>query len=74
MMREKRHLEENNILCLIRQNTEKIRGSLNIKIHIGTDDVLFCDNEILHLYLDSLNIPHEYIKFNGIEHELGKIL
>lgn len=36
MMREKRYLEENNILCLVQQNAEKIRGKLNIKIHIGT--------------------------------------
>ena len=74
MMREKRYLEENNVLCLIRQNAEKIRGILQIKIHIGTVDVLFCDNEILHLYLDSLSIPHEYKKYDGVAHELEKIL
>ena len=74
MMREEWYLEENNILCLVRQNAEKIRGKLKIDIHIGTADILFCDNEILHLYLDSLNIPHEYRKFEGIGHDLGKIL
>jgi len=74
MMREERYLEENNILCVIKQNAEKIRGKLNIKIHIGTADVLFCDNEIIHLYLDSLSIPHEYIKFEGADHQLEKIL
>lgn len=74
MMREKRYLDENNILCLVRQNAEKIRGRLNIKIHIGTADILFCENEIMHLYLDSLNIPHEYRKFAGVGHELDKII
>ncbi|MDD4680978.1 MAG: alpha/beta hydrolase-fold protein [Clostridia bacterium] len=74
MMREEWYLEENNILCLVRQNAEKIRGKLKIDIHIGTADILFCDNEILHLYLDSLNIPHEYRKFEEIEHDLKKIL
>ncbi len=74
MMREERYLEENNILHVIRQNAEKIRGRLHIKIHVGTADVLFCDNEILHLYLESLNIPHEYIVFGGIGHELAGIL
>jgi enterochelin esterase-like enzyme len=74
MMREKRYLEENNILCLVQQNAERIRGILNIKIHIGTADVLFCDNEILHMYLDSLNIPHEYRIFEEIGHELDKIV
>ena len=74
MMREKRYLEENNILCLVQQNAEKIRGKLNIKIHIGTADILFCDSEILHLYLDSLNIPHEYKKFEESGHELDQII
>lgn len=74
MMKEERYLEENNILYVIRQNAEKIRGKLHIKIHIGTADVLFCDNEILHLYLEALHIPHEYIVFEGIGHELAGIL
>lgn len=73
MMREERYLEEGNILCLLRQNADKIRGCLDINIHIGTNDVLYCDNEILHLYLNSLNIPHKYKKFDGIEHELNGI-
>ncbi|MFM9329920.1 alpha/beta hydrolase [Paenibacillus mesotrionivorans] len=74
MLREEWYLEENNILCLVRQNAEQIRGKLNIDIHIGTADILFCDNEILHLYMDSLNIPHEYRKFEEIGHDLGKIV
>ena len=74
MMKEARYLEEGGILYLLRQNAEKIRGNLHIQLHIGTADVLFCDNEILHLYLDSLNIPHEYRKFEGVAHELDKIL
>jgi enterochelin esterase-like enzyme len=74
MMSEERYLEENNLLCVIRQNADRIRGNLHIKIHVGTADVLFCDNEILHLYLDSLNIPHEYMKFDGAGHELSRIL
>ncbi|MNN24476.1 Endo-1,4-beta-xylanase/feruloyl esterase precursor [compost metagenome] len=74
MMREEWYLEENNILCLVRQNAEKIRSKLKIDIHIGTADILFCDNEILHLYLDSLNIPHEYRKFEKIGHNLEKIV
>jgi len=74
MLREQWYLEENNILCLVRQNADKIRGKLKIEIHIGTADILFCDNEIMRLYLESLNIPHEYRKFEGIEHELGEII
>ncbi|SFJ83000.1 Putative esterase [Paenibacillus sp. UNC496MF] len=74
MMREERYVEENNVLYVISQNAEKIRAKLHIKIHVGTADVLFCDNEILHLYLNSLNIPHEYIVFEEIGHEMVKIL
>ena len=74
MMKEKWYVEENNILCLVRQNAEKIRSKLRIDIHIGTADILFCDNEILHLYLNSLDIPHEYKKFKGIGHDLEQIL
>lgn len=74
MMREERYLEENNVLSVIRQNADRIRGQLHIKVHVGTSDILFNDNEILHLYLDSLNIPHEYIVFEGIGHELEKLL
>lgn len=74
MIREEWYLEENNILCLVRENAEKIRDRLKIDMHIGTADILFCDNEIMHLYLDSLNIPHDYKKYQEIEHELEKIL
>jgi hypothetical protein len=74
MLREKWYMEENNILCLVRQNADKIRGKLKIDLHIGTADILFCDNEILHLYLESLNIPHEYKIFAEIGHDLEKIL
>lgn len=73
MMKEERYLEEGNILCLVKKNADKIRGDLDINIHIGTTDVLFCDNEILHMYMDSLSIPHKYKKFYGVGHELHKI-
>ena len=74
MIRGKRHFEENNILCLVRENADRIRGKLKIILHIGTADILFCDNEILHMHLHSLNIPHEYRKFEGIGHEVDKLV
>jgi len=74
MMREERHLEEGNILCLVRQNADKIRGGLDISLHIGTKDVLYCDNEILRLHMDSLSIPHRYKKLYGVGHALDKIV
>jgi len=74
MMGEKRYLEEPGILHLVRQNADKIRGSLRIDIHVGTKDILICDNEIMHLYLNSLEIAHTYKEFPGVGHELRKIL
>jgi len=74
MMKERRYLEEDGILFLVRQNADRIRGNLLMKIHIGADDVLFCENEIMHAYLNSLDIPHEYKIYPGAGHELKKIL
>lgn len=79
MMREKRYQEEGNlgignILQVIRQNREEIYAGLQINIHVGTEDILYCDNEILHLYLDSLHIPHKYHLFEKAGHDLSKIL
>jgi enterochelin esterase-like enzyme len=65
---------DNGVFYLLKQNKEKICDKLQIKIHIGTSDILFCINEILHRYLNALNIPHEYKIFEGIGHELGKII
>ncbi len=42
----------------LRQKADKIRESLHIALQVGTVDPLICDNEIWHLYLDSLGIPH----------------
>jgi len=74
MMREERTLEEDGILYLLRQNAETICGNLQIALHIGTADVLFCDNEILHLYLNSLGISHAYRVFEKAGHNLKAIL
>ena len=74
MIRDGRHLEEDNVLCLIREHAAKIRENLNIGLHVGTNDILLCDNEILHLHLESLHIPHEYKVIDGAAHRLKKIL
>ena len=70
MLAENRHLEGDNILCLVSQNADKIRGVLNIDMRIGADDILICDNDIMHMYLNSLDIPHSYGVFPGAGHEL----
>ena len=74
MIGDGRHLEEGNVLCLIREHAAEIRENLSIGLHVGTDDILLCDNEILHLHLESLHIPHEYKIIDGAAHRLKKIL
>lgn len=61
---------DNGVFYLLKQNKEKICGKLKIKIHVGTSDTVFCINEILHRYLDSLCIPHEYKIFEGLGHDI----
>jgi len=47
---------------------------MQISMHIGTKDVLYCDNEIFRLHLEKLGIPFEYRTFEGAEHNLTAIL
>lgn len=63
-----------NVIKLVSDNADKLRGRLSISLHVGTEDVLYCDNEIMRLHLEALNIPHEYLRFEGAAHELGRIV
>ncbi len=84
MINEKREVEENNtakpgmaadlVLRAIEQNAGALRDRLRISLHVGTEDILLCDHEILHLHLTALKIPHEYVKFEGTGHALEKIM
>lgn len=60
-------------MCLVRQNADRICGKLHIALHVGTEDALVCDNEILHLYLESLEIWHQYVLNPKTGHGLSKI-
>ena len=73
MMEEKKFFG-GNILSVLMEHADRIRDRVKIALHVGTEDVLYCDNEILHLHLDSLGIPHEYRKFEGADHNLSLIL
>jgi len=68
------NVSEKNILHLLNRQAEVIRDHLHITLHVGTADILYCDNEIMHLHLDLLGIPHEYKRFNGATHVLDSIL
>lgn len=45
-----------NILSLLNENADVLRDRIKIELRVGTEDVLYCDNEILHLHLDLLRI------------------
>lgn len=63
-----------NILKLVEQKADVLKNSMQLSLHIGTEDVLYCDNEILRLHLEKLGIAHEYRIFEGVEHNLASIL
>ena len=65
---------ENNILHRLNRQADAIRGTLKIELRVGMSDVLYCDNEIVHLHLDALNIPHTYVRIPWAAHELSKIV
>jgi len=63
-----------NILQLTQKQASLMKGSMQISMHIGTKDVLYCDNEIFRIHLEKLGIPFEYKVFEGAEHKLASIL
>lgn len=65
---------EKNILHWLNRQADAIRGKLKIEMRVGTEDILHCDNEITHLHLDSLHIPHTYVKIPGAGHHLEAIV
>ena len=64
---------EKNILKLAEQQADAMR-TMQLSMHIGTKDVLYCDNEIFRMHLEKLGIPFEYRTFEGAEHHLPSIL
>lgn len=63
-----------SIIELVMRNADAIRRRLNIVLHIGTDDILYCDNEIMRLHLEAMDIPHSYVRYEGAAHRLKDIL
>lgn len=63
-----------NILLQTTQQADILRSGMQLCMHIGTKDVLYCDNEIFRLHLQKLGIPFEYKTFEGAEHNLAAIL
>ena len=73
MMREQKFFD-GSIIQILMRNADKIRNCMEISLHVGMEDILYCDSEILHLHLDALKIPHEYRKYPNVDHNLSLIL
>lgn len=73
MMAEKKFFE-GSILDILIKNADVIRNTVKIALHVGTKDILYCDNEILHLHLAALMVPHEYRIYEDADHNLGMIM
>ena len=71
---ENKSPSERNVLHLLNRQADHIRGKLAIELRVGTKDILYCDNEIAHLHLCGLQIPHTYEVIEGAAHELRRIV
>ena len=48
--------------------------AFRLRICIGTEDPLYCDAEVLHRHLLSLDFPHTYKIIDGVGHTLADIV
>ena len=48
--------------------------ALRLSIRIGTEDPLYCDADVLHRHLQSLDFPHEYRIIDKAGHTLADIV
>ncbi|MDR0898100.1 MAG: esterase family protein [Oscillospiraceae bacterium] len=74
MLRAGCDVQAGHVLCLIRENADWLRCDMDIELRVGSDDILICDNEIVHMHLDALGIPHGYQVFDGVAHWLGGLV
>lgn len=48
--------------------------AFRLELHIGTEDPLYCDAQVLHLYLTDIGFAHTYRVIDGVGHVLGNIV
>ena len=60
-----------NLLALFDKAQKNV---FRLTMRIGTQDPLYCDAEVLHMHLVSLNFPHTYTIIEGPGHSLGEIV
>lgn len=62
---------ERNLLTLFDKAAKDV---FRLTMRIGTEDPLYCDAEVLHRHLMSLDFPHTYKIIDGVGHSLGEII
>ena len=70
MMRTKWE-SDHNLLALFSKAPKDV---FRLTLWIGTEDPLYCDAEVLHRHLLSLDFPHVYKVIDGVGHSLEAIL
>ena len=70
MLQENWESDRNLLAWFDRTTPEAFR----LTLLVGTEDPLYCDAEVLHLYLKDAGIAHTYHVTNGVGHVLGDII
>jgi enterochelin esterase-like enzyme len=73
MLRRGYDRQPGNSLHLIRENAGWLRHEMQIELRVGSEDILICDNEIVHQHVSAHHIPHSYRVFEGAAHQLSAI-
>jgi endo-1,4-beta-xylanase len=69
MLGDAEYFDRNDPMILIRQNAEKIRGRVRIRIAVGDQDGLQPVAQQLHETMKTLRIDHEYEVVPGVGHD-----
>jgi endo-1,4-beta-xylanase len=59
---------------LVRQNADRIRENLPVRMVIGGQDRLLQNTDKMHTLLNELKIPHDYFVYANVGHDLLKLL
>ncbi|MBI3416336.1 MAG: hypothetical protein HY043_13660 [Verrucomicrobia bacterium] len=63
----------NHPFTLAKQNADRVRGQLGIKLFVGNEDFLLEPNRKMHAALTDAGLPHEYDEVPAIKHDLRRL-
>ena len=70
-MRQVKWESDRNLLALF---DKAPKDAFRLTVKTGTEDPLYCDAEVLHMHLVSLDFPHTYTVLDGVGHALENIV